>query len=520
MSSKRLLKSTGIVGLMTLMSRILGFVRDILFAAAFGAGPLMDVFLLALKIPNFGRRVFAEGALSQSFVPVFTEVKSAGDPEDVRKLFDSGAGTLGGVLALITLVGCLSAPLLVWVFAPGIAADASRHALASDLLRWTFPYLMLISLTALAGGVLNSYGRFAVPAATPVILNLCLISAVFIDGESVRVLAIAVFVAGVIQLGFQLPWLAQIGLWPRPRWGWSDLRVRRIVRLMGPIVLGSSVAQVSLLLDTIIASLLFAGSLSWLYYADRLMEFPLGIFSIALATVILPSLSAEHVAKSAERFSATLDWALRLLVLIGLPATAGLILLAGPLVSTLFQHGEFSLHDLDMTRWSLMAYAFAFLGISSVKVLVPAFYSRQETSVPVRYAIISLLSGMAISLTIVGISVWQGWTAPHVGLACATSASSLLNAGLLYRRLRRDQIYRPGREWGRYWLRVLVALATMSALLWFMSGSLDSWSEALLHERVLRLFIIMLASASSYFGVLLLLGVRPGDFRLRTVVKI
>lgn len=515
MPTTRLLKSTGIVGLMTLLSRVLGFVRDILFAAAFGAGPVMDVFLLALKIPNFGRRVFAEGALSQAFVPVFTEVKARGSQEDVRELFDVVAGTLGAVLAVVTVIGCLGAPLLVWLFAPGIAADAARLGLASELLRWTFPYLMLISLTALAGGVLNTYGRFAVPAITPVILNLCLIGSVFIDAESVRVLAVAVFAAGVLQLLFQLPWLARIGLWPRPRWGGSDARVRRIVKLMAPIVFGSSVAQISLLLDTIIASLLFAGSLSWLYYADRLMEFPLGIFSIAIATVILPSLAAQHVAQSAERFSATLDWALRVLLLLGVPATAGLILLAGPLVSTLFQHGEFGARDLDMTRWALMAYAFAFLGISLVKTLVPAFYARQQTSVPVRYGVISLAAGMATSVALVGICLWLDLPAPHVAVACATSASSLLNAGLLYRRLRQDEVYRPGANWGPYLARLAAAATVMSLLVGFLSGSLESWTEAVLRERVLRLAGLMVAAAASYFGALWLLGLRPSHFRMR-----
>lgn len=516
MSSSRLLKSTGIVGLMTLLSRVLGFVRDILFAAAFGAGPAMDVFLLALKIPNFGRRVFAEGALSQAFVPVFTEVKAGGTQADVRELFDVVAGTLGTVLALVTVVGCLGAPLLVWVFAPGIAADPSRHELATELLRWTFPYLMLISLTALAGGVLNTYGRFAVPAVTPVILNLCLIGAVFVDAESVRVLAVAVFVAGVLQLLFQLPWLAQIGLWPRPRWGGADERVRRIVRLMAPIVFGSSVAQISLLLDTVIASLLFAGSLSWLYYADRLMEFPLGIFSIAIATVILPSLSAQHVAQSPERFSATLDWALRVLLLLGVPATAGLMLLSGPLVSTLFQHGEFGVRDLDMTRWALMAYAFAFLGISLVKTLVPAFYARQQTSVPVRYGVISLAAGMGISLVLVGLCLWLDLPAPHIALACATSASSLLNAGLLYRRLRQDGVYRPGSDWMVYLARLGVAVAVMSLLVGGLAGSLDSWSSAPLQERVLRLLGLIVAAVASYFATLWLLGLRIAHFRMRS----
>ena len=513
MSSSRLLKSTGVVGLMTLLSRVLGFVRDILFAAAFGAGAAMDVFLLALKIPNFGRRVFAEGALSQAFVPVFTEVKANGSHQDVRSLFDVVAGTLGGVLSLVTLVGCLGAPLLIWVFAPGIATDASRHALASELLRWTFPYLMLISLTALGGAVLNSYGRFAVPAFTPVILNLCLIATVFIDADSVRVLAIGVFAAGVLQLLFQLPWLARLDLFPRPRWGGGDPRVRRIVALMAPIVFGSSVAQISLLLDTVIASLLFAGSISWLYYADRLMEFPLGIFSIAVATVILPSLAAQHVSQSAERFSATLDWALRVLLVLGLPATAGLILLAGPLVSTLFQHGEFGLRDLDMTRWALMAYAFAFLGISLVKVLVPAFYARQLTSIPVRYGVISLVVGMATSLALVGLGLYLDWPAPHIALACATSASSLLNAGLLYRRLRRDQVYRPSSGWGPYLGRIGIALVVMSGVTWWLAGSIESWSSVPLSERAPRLALTLAAAAASYFVVLFAAGMRLSHVR-------
>lgn len=513
MSSSRLLKSTGVVGLMTLLSRVLGFVRDILFAAVFGAGPAMDVFLLALKIPNFGRRVFAEGALSQAFVPVFTEVKASGQHEDVRQLFDVVAGTLATVLAGVTLIGCLGAPLLVWIFAPGIATDPVRHELATELLRWTFPYLALISLTALAGGVLNSYGRFAVPAFTPVILNLCLIGSVFVDAESVRVLAVAVFVAGVLQLLFQLPSLARLRLLPRPRWGGRDPQVRRIVGLMGPIVFGSSVAQISLLLDTVIASLLFAGSLSWLYFADRLMEFPLGIFSIAVATVILPSLAAQHVAQSAERFSATLDWALRVLLLLALPATAGLLLLAGPLVSTLFQHGQFSLRDLDMTRWALMAYAFAFLGISLVKVLVPAFYARQQTMVPVRYGVISLATGMAVSLSLVGICLWLDLPAPHVALAAATSASSLLNAGLLFRRLRRDGVYRPSPGWRRYLLQLAAAVLIMSLAVWGLAGPLDAWSRAALGERVIHLSSLIVVAVLCYFAVLWLLGLRPAHFR-------
>lgn len=500
---------------MTLLSRVLGFVRDILFAASFGAGAAMDVFLLALKIPNFGRRVFAEGALSQAFVPVFMETRSTGEQARVNELISVVAGTLGAALSLITLLGCLGAPLLIWVFAPGIAADAERHALASDLLRWTFPYLMFISLAALAGAVLNTYGRFAVPAFTPVILNLCLIATIFIDERSVYVLAYAVFAAGVLQLAFQLPFLARLGALPRPRWGGRDPRVRRIVRLMGPIVFGSSVAQISLLLDTVIASFLISGSLSWLYYADRLMEFPLGIFSIAVATVILPSLSAQHVDQDGERFSATLDWALRVLLLLGLPATAGLLLLSGPLVATLFGHGEFGAQDIDMTRWALMAYAFAFLGISLVKVLVPGFYARQQTAVPVRYGVISLCVGMGISLALVGLCLALDFQAPHVAVAAATSASSLLNAALLYRRLRTDGIYRPRPGWGRYAFQIGGATLVLSLLVVVGAGPLSGWIGAGLQERALRLGLLIGVAGVAYFATLWALGLRLASFRAR-----
>lgn len=500
---------------MTLLSRVLGFIRDILFAATFGAGAAMDVFLLALKIPNFGRRVFAEGALSQAFVPVFTETRNQGRPEDVRDLVAAVAGTLGTVLSVLTLLGCLGAPLLIWLFAPGIAADVERHVLATELLRWTFPYLMFISLAALGGAVLNTYGRFAVPAFTPVILNLCLIATIFIDQRSVHVLAYAVFAAGILQLLFQLPFLARIGMLVRPRWGGSDQRVRRIVRLMGPIVFGSSVAQVSLLMDTVIASFLFSGSLSWLYFADRLMEFPLGIFSIAVATVILPSLSAQHVDQDPARFSATLDWALRMLLLLGLPATAGLLLLAGPLVATLFGHGNFGAHDIDMTRWALMAYAFAFLGISLVKVLIPGFYARQQTSVPVRYGVISLVAGMATSLILVGICLHLDLPAPHVALAAATSASSLLNAGLLFRRLRRDQVYLPSAGWGRYALQLAAGLVVLCAVVLLAAGPLEGWVQAGLIDRVPRLATLVCVSIAMYFATLWICGLRPSEFRMR-----
>lgn len=511
--SSSLLKSTGVVSLMTLVSRVLGFGRDVLLATLFGAGAGMDAFLIALKIPNFGRRVFAEGAFSQAFVPVFTETRTREDHAAVRELTAVVMGTLAGVLGLITLVGCLAAPWLVWVFAPGFGADPAKHALGSELLRWTFPYLMFISLTAMAAGILNAYGRFAVPAITPVLLNLCLIASALIDPGSVEILAYAVFVAGILQFAFQLPWLAQLKLLPRPRWAWGDGRVRRIIGLMIPVMIGSSVAQLSLLLDAALASLLGDGAVSWLYYADRLMEFPLGIFSIAIGTVILPTLATQHANQSPSAFSSTMDWGLRTMLVLGVPATVGLVLFAGPLIATLFGHGRFGAQDVLMTTYALWAYGFGFLGFSLVKVLVPGFYARQEMRVPMRYAIISLCCGMTLSLTFFVLAKFNDFAAAHAGLAAATAASAWINSLLLLWRLRRDGVYQPNPGWTRFLLRLGVASAALGAVIVWGGGAMESWMAQDLWSRAPRLLVVVVAGAAAYFAVLGLLGMRPRDFR-------
>lgn len=511
--SSSLLKSSGVVSAMTLLSRLLGFARDVLLAVAFGAGAGMDAFLIALKIPNFGRRMFAEGAFSQAFVPVFTEAKTTQDHAAVRELTSVVMGTLGGVLALITLVGCLAAPLLMWLFAPGFGTDPEKHALGTELLRWTFPYLMFISLTAMLSGVLNSYGRFAVPAFTPVLLNVCLIAAALFRPDSVQALAYAVFAAGLLQLAFQLPWIAQLKLLPRPRWGWRDSRVRKIIGLMVPVMIGSSVAQVSLLLDSALASLLGDGSVSWLYYADRLMEFPLGIFSIAIGTVILPTLAMQFAQKSEAQFSATLDWGLRAMLIVGVPAALGLILFAGPLVATLFGHGQFTERDVQMTTYALWAYGAGFLGFSLVKVLVPGFFARQETRLPVRYAVISLCCGMTLSLSLFTLAQFTDFHAGHAGLAAATSASAWINALLLLRRLRADGIYLPGPGWRAFAARLGVgSLALIAVVLW-LAGSLDTWLASTALDRGLRVLTVVAAAAAAYFATLWLTGMRPRHFR-------
>lgn len=511
--SRSLLKSSGIVGLFTLLSRLLGFVRETMLAAAFGAGGGMDAFLVALMIPNFGRRMFAEGAFSQAFVPVFTETKTTRPHDEARDLLGVVMGTLGGVLSIVTLIGCLAAPLLVWLFASGFATDPAKADLSAGLLRWTFPYLMFISLTSMAGGVLNAYGRFAVPAFTPVILNLCMIASAFVDNGSVRALAIAVFVAGVLQFLFQLPSLLALRLLPRPRWGWGDARVRRIVRLMVPVMIGSSVAQISLLLNTNLSTHIGNGSVSWLYYANRLMEFPLGIFSIAVGTAILPTLSAQHATRSAERFSATLDWGLRVILLIGLPATLGMILLSGPLVASVYGYGRFDANSIRMTSYALMAYGLGFMGFSMVKVLTPGFYARQDTRSPVRYAVVSLCVGMAMSVSLFAFSRMHPFGAAHVVLAASTTLTACLNAGLLLRRLRRDGIYRPAPGWTGFGLRLLLANAAMAAVVLALAGDLPSWIAAGWRWKASQMGLLIVACIAVYFAVLAASGLRPRHFR-------
>jgi putative peptidoglycan lipid II flippase len=498
---------------MTLLSRVLGFTRDILFATIFGAGNGMDAFLVAFQIPNFMRRLFAEGAFNQAFVPVFTEIRTQGDHARVLETVEVVAGTLAGTLALITVLGVVGAPVLIYIFAPGFSANADKFHLTVSLLRLTFPYILFISLTACAGGILNSFERFAVPAFTPVLLNICLIgSALFLSpyfSRPITALAVGVFAAGVVQLGFQLPFLARLRLLPCLRWGWFHVTVQRILRLMLPALFGSSVTQINLLLDTILASLLASGSVSWLYYSDRLMEFPLGVFSVALGTVILPRLSAHHATRSPREFSETLDWSLKLLFTMVAPAMVGLFVLAGPLLATLFQYHSFNARDVVLSRYSLMAYAAGLLGFSLVKVLVPGFFARQDTRTPVKCAVRGVLAGITMDLAFVGILVALAFPGPQAGLALATSGGAFVNAGLLYRNLRRDDIYRPGPGWRALTLRLVLANIVMGAVLWWLAGDLQQWLAWGVRQRVLHLVALVAVGLAVYAAVLFAAGLRP-----------
>lgn len=508
-----LLRSTAVFSGLTMVSRVLGFVRDMVFANLFGAGAATDAFFVAFKIPNFLRRLFAEGAFSQAFVPVLSEYKTQRSKAEVRLLVAHVSGTLGIVLLLLTLLAMVAAYPLVTVFAPGFTGDAAKFALTAEMLRITFPYLLFISLTALAAGVMNTYGHFAVPAVTPVWLNLSMIGAAFwlapLFEQSVVGLAWGVFIAGVVQLLFQLPTLARMGMLPRPRWGWRDEGVRRVLRLMLPGIFGSSVAQINLLLDTIIASFLVSGSVSWLYYSDRLVEFPLGVFGIALATVILPSLSQRHAEADPQRFSRTLDWALRWVLLIGTPAMLGLMLLAGPMLTTLFQYGEFAPDDVEMARLSLMAYAIGLPGFILVKVLAPGFYARQDTRTPVRFGIYAMVSNMLLNIAFVVPMAMAGIKGPHAGLALATGLAAFINAGLLFRQLRRDGVYHAEPGWGSFTLRILTANGAMVAFIWLVNDGALEWLGRHAMERAMHLGGLITGAAVIYIAVLLLLGIRP-----------
>jgi putative peptidoglycan lipid II flippase len=514
-------KSTSIVGAFTLLSRVTGLLRDMVYSRMFGAGVLMDAFLVAFKIPNFMRRLFAEGAFSQAFVPVVSEYRVQRPHDAVRELVDGAAGTLAWFLTVVTVVGVIAAPLLVLLFAPGFRVDEVKFDLTVEMLRWTFPYLLFISLAALAAGVLNSYGKFAVPALTSTLMNLVMILfAAWIAPSFERpgiVLAIGVFVAGVVQLAFQVPFLVKMGLLRRPRWRWNDEGVRKIGRLMLPAIFGSSVSQVALLLDVLIASFLATGSIAWLYYADRLMEFPLGVFSIALATVILPGLAAHHAAQSPERFTATLDWALRLVVIVVLPATAALIVLSGPLTVTIFHYGKFDEHDVRMASLALTAYATGLLAFSMVKVLAPGYFARQDTRTPVSIGIQALGVNMGLNLVVVLplALIYPDRPGLHALLALNNAAGAWYNSTMLYRGLRKQGVLHHASGWRRMLGQVAAGNVVMIAFLWFVAGDTQRWIDMGAWSRAQWMTLLVVGGGGLYFGTLYVLGMRLHEVRVR-----
>lgn len=521
--SAKLLKSGLIVSFMTLISRVLGLVRDVVVANFIGAGAAADVFFFANRIPNFLRRLFAEGAFSQAFVPVLAEVKAKHGDDAVRLLLARVTGSLGMVVTVVTLIGVIASPLVAMLFGMGWFVEwlndgpnANKFELASTMLKITFPYLWFISLVALSGAVLNTYNRFAVAAFTPVFLNIAIIAcAVYLAptlDEPAMALAWGVFIGGVVQLLFQIPFLAKAGLLVRPRWGWRDENVVKIRKLMLPALFGVSVSQINLLLDTVIASFLLTGAVSWLYYSDRLIEFPLGLFGIAIATVILPNLSRHHATSDTERFSNTLDWSLRFVALFGIPAMAGLMVLAQPIIALLFMRGEFSQNDVVMVSYSLIAYSTGLLSYMLIKVLAPGFYARQDIKTPVRIGIIAMVANMVFNLML----------APflsYVGLALATAMSASLNAYLLYRGLKLAGVYQLSKASLLFLLKLVIASSLMAALLYWQTPTLTQWIELGFTMQLWRLITLCGLAVAGYFLLLWGLGVRLRHFKANSVAE-
>ena len=502
---------------MTLLSRIFGLLRDITLATIFGASGGTDAFLVAFKIPNFMRRLFGEGAFSLAFVPVFSEYKEKRSPEALKDLVDHVAGTLGGFLLVLSTLGMLLAPLLVYVFAPGFNDRPEQMQLTGELLRVTFPYIFFIALVAFCSGILNSFHQFAVPAFTPVLLNISLISAALFLAphfeQPLMALAWGVAIAGVLQLLLQFPFLIRLGMMPRPRLRRGHEGVRKIIRLMIPAIFGSSVAQINLLLDTVIASFLITGSVTWLYYSDRLLEFPLGVLGIAIATVILPTLSQQHARESTQLFNQTLNWALRLVTLITIPACAGLFVLAAPILATLFEYGKFTASDTYYASLSLMAYMLGLPALVAIKILAPGYYARQDTRTPVKIGIIAMVFNMVLNILFVVTLVMNDYVAPHIGLALATSVSAYINMILLYSGLRDCEVFTPEPGWMAWLFRIIMATIAMAAVTIWFSPEAGSWSSWAVHERLINLATLIVIAIAAYIFVLWVQGVRPSQLR-------
>ncbi|KES20579.1 MULTISPECIES: murein biosynthesis integral membrane protein MurJ [Pseudomonas] len=509
-----LLKSLAAVSSMTMISRVLGFVRDTIVARMFGAGMATDAFFVAFKLPNLLRRIFAEGAFSQAFVPILAEYKTQQGEEATRTFIAYVSGLLTLVLALVTALGILAAPWVIWITAPGFADTPEKFDLTTALLRVTFPYILLISLASLAGAVLNTWNRFSVPAFVPTLLNVSMIAfSLFLTpyfDPPVMALGWAVLAGGLAQLLYQLPHLKKIGMLVLPRLNLRDSGVWRVLKQMGPAILGVSVSQISLIINTIFASFLAAGSVSWMYYADRLMELPSGVLGVALGTILLPSLAKTYASDDRHEYSRLMDWGLRLCFLLVLPCALALALIAEPLTVSLFQYGKFSANDALMTQRALIAYAVGLLGIILVKVLAPGFYARQNIRTPVKIALFTLVSTQAMNLVFIG-------PLKHAGLALAISLAACLNAGLLYWQLRKHDLFEPQPGWAKFLGKLVLAVLVMSAVLLGLMHFMPAWDLGGMPLRLARLGALVAAGVVAYFGMLALLGFRLRDFSRRAV---
>ena len=509
-----LIKTFASVGGMTIISRILGFIRDSIIARMFGVGIATDAFFVAFKIPNLLRRISAEGAFTQAFVPILAEYKTKKSKVEVNLLISKVATLLGIFLVLITFLGVFGAPWLIYISAPGFISDPEKFNLTVDLLQITFPYIFFISLVSMAGGVLNTYGKFAVPAFTPVWLNVSfIIAALYFSNffeEPVKVLAWAVFFGGALQLFFQIPFLKQIGCLPKINFDMKDKGVWRILKLMAPAILGVSIMQISLLINTIFASFLASGSVSWLYYADRLMEFPAGVLGVALSTILLPNLSKSFSRKKTTDYSNLINWGLRFGILLAVPAAIALAILAIPLISTLFYYGAFTEKDILMTQYALTAYSVGLVGLILIKILAPAFYAQQNIKTPVKIALFTLFCTQFMNLIFIG-------SLKHTGLALAIGLGACINAGLLFYHLKKGKIFKLSAGWLMFLSKIVFASTVMALSLLYFKGTMDLWINYSAFSRFTHLIVLILFGGTVYFVILRVCKLDISEFFKKTI---
>ncbi|ESK57241.1 integral membrane protein MviN [Acinetobacter tjernbergiae DSM 14971 = CIP 107465] len=504
-------RSTVIVSAMTMLSRILGLVRDIVLLNVFGAGKDFDTFVVAFRIPNFFRRLFAEGAFSQAFIPILTEYKTSRTHAEVQILISRVFGCLLTAMSLLTFVAMVAAPAIIYIYAPGFHNDSEKFELAVDMFRLTIPYLMFMSLTAFASSILNSYGSFASPAFSPVLLNVAMIAGAWwltpYMAEPIMALGWAVVVAGVLQLAIQIPELWNKNLLIPPKVDFKHEGVDRILKLMLPALFGVSVTQINLLLNTIWASFMQDGSVSWLYSAERMTELPLGLIGVAIGTVILPSLSARHAEQDQAKFKGMIDWAAKIIMLVGIPSSIALFMLSTPIIQALFQRGEFTLEDTRMTALALQCMSAGVISFMLIKVFAPGFYAQQDTKTPVRVGLMAVAANAILNVVFIGLFKLIDWHAEHMALAMASSGSALVNAGMLYFYLHKRNIYRFGAHWKKLGLQYTVANITMIAALWYgltwYQGDISQWL------RIAEVTGLCVIGVIAYVVGLFVMGFRP-----------
>jgi putative peptidoglycan lipid II flippase len=513
--SIRLLRSVAVIGQMTFISRVLGYIRDVLIATFFGAGLTTDAFFIAFKIPNFFRRIFAEGAFSQAFIPVLSETRAKNGEVAVAELISAVSGVLMLFVWTVVAIGVIAAPVFVMVFAPGFIGSPDKYGLTVDLLRITFPYLGFISISALAWGILNTYGRFVVPSFSPILLNLSMIGSILYLSPQfstpILALAIGVFSGGVFQLLLSFLGVKRLGFSLWPCFKLRHPGVKKLLKLIGPAALGASIVQINLMLDMTLASFLNAGSISWLYMSNRIVEFPLGVFGVALATVVLPDLARKHAQQDSEGYSFMIDWALRWVVFIGVPAALALALIAGPVIGTLFGYGEMDAEDIAMCAASLSAYSFGLLGFMAIKIFGPGYYARQDMRTPVKIGMLSIGVNLVFNLILI---IPFG----HIGLALATALAANVNAFLLWRGLFRAKIYVPSSGWLGFSLRVLVSVCAMAAALLFSMSPLEDWGSWTVFKRIYELLFLMTLGTVVYCAVLWCTGFRKPHLQMKNAI--